>query len=541
MGEDEDADGDADVGFVAKRWAVVPRHLEGPEPEYLAKRRKGLPSVYGGTAGPQSTSGQMRKTKIRKTDTEGNSSVWDVLIPEGQTVAGEIVEEDTTLSQAQAHGTVVEGVGVVNAEGVVIAGDQVVPTPPKRRPPPPKRKGKGPGRGRRKRVGFVSITSGATAAQRANMGANGAVIRNGVDKLDVTRAQVVSHVDTEMGDDLILQDGEEGGEEGSEEEEEGDEGDDNDREEGELSPSPTPLPKSPSKSHVPKVVEPALLPDIPELTLTEPEIPINRDLSSSPDLPLAAAGGQGFQQTPLPFTLPPVPARVAIPLPPLPPAPARAVPLPPLPPIPAPATATLQPLPPATFRPADPLRPIPPAPARAAAPLPGPVPILARTQARIQARTQSWAQTRTLAPAPAPSAPAYASALPPAPLASALPPAPVPAFAPSSTKIVPAQETLTVPAPEMHQIPEAEHIAVEEPPRPESTSANVELPASHDPLDGLTEPKVPPDNKIPAIPSHDDYNHQHHSAVVPQHFLDGEEDLLGSLERSLDNRRSDVS
>ncbi|MCJ1268743.1 hypothetical protein MMC22_008631 [Lobaria immixta] len=256
VGEDEDADGDMDAGFVARRWAVVPRHLEGPEPEYLAKRRKGLPSVYGGTAGPQSTSGQMRKTKIRKTDTEGNSSVWDVLVPEGQTVVGEIVEEETSLTQAPAPGTVVEGVGVVNAEGVVVAGDRVVPTPPKRRPPPPKRKGKGPGRGRRKRVGFVSITSGATAAQRANMGTNGTVIRNGAEKLDVAGAPGVGHVDTEMGDDLILQDGEDGGEEGSEDDEEGDEGEDNDREEGELSPSPSLLPKSPSKAHVPKVVNP---------------------------------------------------------------------------------------------------------------------------------------------------------------------------------------------------------------------------------------------------------------------------------------------
>ena len=77
---------------------------------------------------------------------------------------------------------------------------------------------------------------------------------------------------------------------------------------------------------------------------------------------------------------------------------------------------------------------------------------------------------------------------------------------------------------------------MEEPPQPELTSANVELPANHDPLDGLTEPKVPA--KILAIP-HEDYNHHHHSAA-PQHFLDGDEDLLGSLERSLD-RRGDVS
>ena len=83
-----------------------------------------------------------------------------------------------------------------------------------------------------------------------------------------------------------------------------------------------------------------------------------------------------------------------------------------------------------------------------------------------------------------------------------------------------------------------EHITVEEAPRPECKSANVKLPASHDPLDGLTEPKVPLANKVLTIPPPEEHDHHHYPAVT-QHFMDGEEDLLGSLERSLD-RRSDV-
>lgn len=413
-GDEDDGDGDVDAAFVARRWAVVPRHLEGPEPEYLAKRRKGLPYVYGGSTGPQGNSVQMRKTKIRMMDTEGNSSVWDVLVPQGQTVEGEIIEEETAQTHAPAPGTVVAGVAVVNAEGVVITGDQGVPTPLKKRPPPPKRKAKGPGRGRRKKVGFVSISSGATMAQRANMGLTGPVVRNGVEKQIPTGDQGVAHVNIEIRDDLVLQEGEEG----SEDDDEGEEGEDNDREEGELSPSPGSISKSPARPPIPKVSEPEIIPDVPELTLTEPEIPIDRDPSSSPDLPLAA--GQGFQ--------PPV------------------------------------------------------------------------------------------------------------------------------IQINPVQEAVIVPAPELRQIPVTEKISVEEPPPPQQSSANAELPPGHDLLNGLMEPKVPekvpeqvpedvPEDVPEHVPEHVPENVPDKAAANPDdvlHYPDGEQDLLGSLEMSL-GRRGDGS
>ena len=238
-GDDEDADGDLDMGFVAKRWAVVPKDMEGLEPEFLAKRRKGLPSVYTGATGPLGNTVQMRKTKIRKVDTEGNSYIWEVLVPEGQAVDGEIVEEETSPTQAPAPGTVVEGLGVVNAEGVVIAGDQAVPAANRRRPPPPKRKAKGPGRGRKKKVAFISGAEGLATANGVSAVLNGSTV--GVDDGKNTEMEHgVPDGDTEMGDENIVQEGEEGSEEGSE----GEEGEDGDREEGELSPSPTPA-KSP--------------------------------------------------------------------------------------------------------------------------------------------------------------------------------------------------------------------------------------------------------------------------------------------------------
>ena len=240
-GDDEDADGDLDMGFLAKRWAVVPKDMEGPEPEFLAKRRKGLPSVYTGATGPLGNTPQMRKTKIRKVDTEGNSYIWEVLVPEGQAVDGEIVEEESSPTQAPAPGTVVEGLGVVNAEGVVIAGDQVMPAASRRRPPPPKRKAKGPGRGRKKKVAFLSGTEGVSTVNGV-----GAMLERLSDRTDdgesTKREHGVPDGDTEMGDENVLQEGEEGSEDGSE----GEEGEDGDREEGELSPSPTPA-KSPAE------------------------------------------------------------------------------------------------------------------------------------------------------------------------------------------------------------------------------------------------------------------------------------------------------
>lgn len=298
LGEDEDADADMESTFAVRRWALVPRHLEGAEPEYLAKRRKGLPSVYGGTVMPPGGTGQMRKTKVRKTDTDGNTAVWDVLVPEGQTVEGEILEGESFSTQAApAPGTIVEGVGVVNAEGLVIAGDQMS-TPARRRPPPPKRKAKGPGRGRRKRAGFVSISNpGGVNSRRGGHGAPmGPRPREG----DSLKPGLVSDQGTPQNADIedsVLQDGEEAGEDGSDDDEEGDDGDDNDREEGELSPSPSLANLNPTKfsrSPIPNpLAERGMAHDpIPELTLTVPQLPINREPSSSPDLPLAA--GQAF-------------------------------------------------------------------------------------------------------------------------------------------------------------------------------------------------------------------------------------------------------
>ncbi|KAF9888397.1 hypothetical protein FE257_008675 [Aspergillus nanangensis] len=156
--------------FVTRKWATVPRHLEAPEVEFLAKRRPGLASLYGASAGSTdggNNSAPMRRTRFKKVDSAtGNISIYEAWVPEGHKIEGEITDDArvvpessavTVTPEAPAPGTVIDGVGVVNAEGVVVAeaGSVSVMTPPKRRPPPPKRKAKGFGKGRRKKVMFA--------------------------------------------------------------------------------------------------------------------------------------------------------------------------------------------------------------------------------------------------------------------------------------------------------------------------------------------------------------------------------------------------
>lgn len=284
-GDDEDAEGDIELGFVATKWGVVPRHLEGPEPEFLAKRRKGLGSLYGAVSGAVVASSQMRETKIKKTDSEGHEYVLKALVPEGQTLVGEVAAGEGTISEAPAPGTIVEGVGIVNAEGVVIAETQVQPTPPRRKPPPPKKRAKGPGRGRRKRVAFAPGAGEVGPSRGFDGSSDIAATGEGGAHLGDGGNQFSADGDIEMGDDSLLHEGEEG----SEEDEEGEDGEDGDREDGELSPSPVPVPVSPPENLPRSDFRPEQVPTTADTT-TSIMYP-RRDLSSSPDLPLAANQG----------------------------------------------------------------------------------------------------------------------------------------------------------------------------------------------------------------------------------------------------------
>ncbi|EIT77882.1 hypothetical protein AO1008_11171 [Aspergillus oryzae 100-8] len=222
----------AERSFVTRKWTTVPRHLENSEVEFLAKRRPGLPSLYGATTsganGAENGSAPMRRTRFKKVDpTSGNISIYEAWVPEGHKIEGEITDdsqlvpknsETIVTPEAPAPGTVIEGVGVVNAEGVVVAdpASAAVMTPPKRRPPPPKRKAKGFGKGRRKKVMFApGEGADANAVHGAGTGAVDGIAEPGYGKEDADRSQM--SVD-QNGQDEEEDDGEEG-----EESDEGDE------------------------------------------------------------------------------------------------------------------------------------------------------------------------------------------------------------------------------------------------------------------------------------------------------------------------------
>lgn len=302
MKDEEEEHKEVKTGFTIKKYVKVARHLEATEPEYLAKRRKGLPSQYvlNGVAQPA-----LRETKVKKLDAEGNATVYKVLVPEGQAVEGEVQPTDEAIEAAPAiaaPGTVVEGVGIVNAQGVVVASDILQQTPPRRRVPPPKKKRGGPGRGRR-RVNFVEGTGHGAPAPSA-----------GADALAVPSPKAEGGpVEPSDGDTPMAEAGEnddEGsGEEGSDDEE-------HDGENASRSATPaTPLRPPTAPTSVPNLdaaeinqleaaasaipvagipedsTQPSVKNESP-LPLTTAPAPVEqsapRDRSSSPELPLSA-------------------------------------------------------------------------------------------------------------------------------------------------------------------------------------------------------------------------------------------------------------
>ncbi|KAI6817130.1 hypothetical protein KC340_g14504 [Hortaea werneckii] len=320
-----------DRGYVAKKWKPVPESMLEPESkhfEFLAKRRKGLPSMYG----PEVSAAPvvpMRKTKVRRTtiSVEGGEQVtvvYEVMVPEGQVVEGEVTDP-TELVELQAisavPGAVVEGLGIANDEGVIVA-EHLKPSvqAPRRNRPPPKKKG-GPGRGK-KRVTFTNPDGSTYTAIVPN--ATKIVPQPGQTVKHVAKGEEaladVAKAKTEAGGDGQpeqiegqQQGGEgegEGEEEGSDEGEEG-EDDDDDREDGELSDEDAPTagatPARPA-SAAPSSAKDAMQEKHEEEESTAvkakettepieaavapgkeapPPPPPPRDASSSPELPLA--------------------------------------------------------------------------------------------------------------------------------------------------------------------------------------------------------------------------------------------------------------
>ena len=305
--EDEDAEGDLDTSFLANRWNQLPREAEEPEAEYLAKRRRGLPTLYGGwaTDGANIT---MRKCKIKKIDPEGNAYLIEVLIPEGTTIDGEYEEPEELPIQTLPIGTLVEGLGIANAEGVVVANEHMMPTPPRRRPPIPKRKPKGPGRGRKKKIIVEDGANGAPTAVNVTA-------PSGSDSIGVPSKNIDGTAPAGQNEDANNAEADADADDGSEDDDEdGDDGDENDRDDGEMSDgdgdsrsvSPTKAttkPTSPSKTDnaSSRSSEPATIPKV-QITSTDSNTttePAETSTTIPPiiDAPILSANEEMVQNT----------------------------------------------------------------------------------------------------------------------------------------------------------------------------------------------------------------------------------------------------
>lgn len=121
-------EGMKDKGFTAKAWKQIPRHLEGPDVEYLAKRRKGLVTV---TSKAAHTGSLLTNTSVKRIDAAGNEYIQNVVIPQGQAIEGEVISQTIIANP-------------ISGDGLLAP----VPTPIKRKPMQKKKK-KGPGRGKK--------------------------------------------------------------------------------------------------------------------------------------------------------------------------------------------------------------------------------------------------------------------------------------------------------------------------------------------------------------------------------------------------------
>ncbi|KAI5208616.1 hypothetical protein E4T39_01267 [Aureobasidium subglaciale] len=297
--QEEEEEGEAvQTGWQSKKWSQVPSHLEKPEREFLAKRRKGLPSLHTQialqAANAAASSAPTRKIKVMKSDANGNTTVYEVLVAEGQTVEGEVTEgaimADAAPVQA-APGTVIEGVGIANAEGVIVATDLLQQQQPMRRKPiPPRRIRKGgPGRGKKKvmfnpndghnAAAASSTPGGASIATPSTLNANADDSAMDIDSTPKPDAN-------DEGDDEDGEDGDEGDEDDDREDD--DHGDDHgdDREDGEL-----------SEGEEPHDEESASKPEIAESIRTEPQAEEQLPLSTEQPEDATAPPAEEAQDT----------------------------------------------------------------------------------------------------------------------------------------------------------------------------------------------------------------------------------------------------
>ena len=242
--------------------------------------------MYGGWATDGGGNITMRKCKVKKIDAEGNAYLLEVLIPEGTTIDAEYEELEDLPIQTLAIGTIVEGLGIANAEGVVVANEHMMPTPPRRRPPIPKRKPKGPGRGRKKKIVVEDGVNGAPTAVNIT-------VPSGSDAIGVPSMNIDGAISDGQNDDANNAEADADADDGSEDDDEdGEDGDENDREDGDMSDGegesrsvsptkPTTKPTSPLKTDISNSL-PSKPAAIPEVQITSVDASITTEPADAP-------------------------------------------------------------------------------------------------------------------------------------------------------------------------------------------------------------------------------------------------------------------
>jgi hypothetical protein len=274
-------------GFKMNKWTQMPKGYDPPDVEVLAKRRKGLPASFDNLSSLYTTVVQpvaLRPAKVRKIDHEGMVRVYNVMAAVSQVVEGEIPEGEQidlgTVVPTPPVGTIVDGVGIVNADGVLIAQ----PTP-RRKMPPPRRKPKKGGPGRSKRKIIAELGPDGVPLQQPYVSADGQP--QGASGADGTEGG-----DTPMPDAQDGEDDDDSGEEGEIMDE------DDEREDGELSVEGTPVRPSSALSREVTVDEPApveaaqpahgassLRTEITVDEVTPTEEPVEADVKPAPEEP----------------------------------------------------------------------------------------------------------------------------------------------------------------------------------------------------------------------------------------------------------------
>ncbi|TVY93428.1 hypothetical protein LAWI1_G001924, partial [Lachnellula willkommii] len=123
-------------GYTVKTWKQIPRHMEAPDIEYLAKRRKNIKTFTA----KQSVAPTLTKAKVKRTDATGAEYLQDVVVSHGQAIDGEIVSQ-TTIPDPNARPL----------------DPYAAPTPSRKKAPIIRKRPKGPGRGRKKKPAPTSV------------------------------------------------------------------------------------------------------------------------------------------------------------------------------------------------------------------------------------------------------------------------------------------------------------------------------------------------------------------------------------------------